>query len=257
MEIKVFEDLRALGRAAAKFAEGVINRAIAEQGYARIVLSTGESQFETIKNLTLADVDWSKVEMFHLDEYIGLPKSHPASFRKYLEERFINKINLKAAYLVDGEGDYEAKNELLSQKLLEKPVDLGVIGIGQNAHLAFNDPPADFETEKPYIVVKLSDTCKDQQVSEGWFPTREDVPEYAISMSINRILKCRTILSCVPSKVKAEAIRNTLKNDITNLVPATMLKTHPYVNLYLDLDSASLLGDEFIEEHLAEQLTAK
>jgi len=257
MEIKVFESPEMLGKAAAKFCEEVLNKAIAENGYARIVLSTGESQFETIKNLTLADVDWSKVEMFHLDEYVDLPESHPASFRKYLKERFINKVNLKGAYLVDGEGDYEAKNELLSQKLLEKPVDLGVIGIGQNAHLAFNDPPADFETEKPYIVVKLSDTCKNQQVSEGWFASSAEVPELAVSMSVRRIMKCKVILSCVPSKVKAEAIKNTLENEVTNLIPATMLKTHPDTHLYLDLDSASLLGDEFIEEHLAEQLTAK
>lgn len=181
--------------------------------------------------------------MFHLDEYINLPETHKASFRKYLKERFISHVNLKKVYLVDGEGDYEAKIEELNKELIKKPVDLALIGIGENAHIAFNDPPADFETETPYRIVRLSDTCKNQQVHEGWFDTPDDVPEYAISMSVSQILKSKVILSCVPYKVKAAAIKNTIENEVNPMIPATILKTHPDWHLYLDVDSASLLGE--------------
>lgn len=248
MNVQVFRNPEELGKAAAVFSEKVINSAIAEKGEARIVLSTGASQFDTVKNLANANVDWSKVEMFHLDEYVNLPESHPASFRKYLKERFTSHVNLKKAYFVDGEGDVEKKIEKLSAELLEKPVDLALIGIGENAHIAFNDPPADFETKKPYIIVRLDDICKLQQVGEGWFATPEDVPDFAVSMSVHRIMQSKVVLSCLPYKVKAAAAKSTMESDITNMVPATILKTHPDWHLYLDSDSASLLDKDFIKK---------
>ena len=248
MNVKVFGSSEELGAAASVFCEKVLNNAIAEKGEARIVLSTGASQFDTIKNLVHANIDWSKVEMFHLDEYVKLPESHPASFRRYLKDRFISHVNLKKAYLVDGEGDVEVKLEKLSAELLKKPVDLALIGIGENAHIAFNDPPADFETQKPYIIVRLNDECKLQQVGEEWFASSADVPDFAVSMSVHRILQSKVILSCMPYKVKAVAVKNTMEIDITNMVPATILKTHPDCHLYLDSDSASLLDKDFIKK---------
>lgn len=239
MEIRICKDRYELGKSAALYTAQLIKNAIAEKGFARIVLSTGASQFDTLASLVEQDIDWSCVEMFHLDEYVNLPESHPASFRKYLKEKFTAKVNLKAAYFVDGT---EENIKYLSEKINEHPIDVGLIGIGENAHIAFNDPPADFDTEEPYIVVNLNDTCKKQQVGEGWFETVDDVPKQAVSMSVKQIMKCKKIVSCVPYKVKAEAILNTLKTELTNTVPATMLKTHPDFTLYIDADSASLLS---------------
>lgn len=241
MKIQIFENSIELGKAAAIQCAAIINEAIARQGKARIVLSTGMSQFDTIKALTETDIDWSKVEMFHLDEYTGLPESHPASFRKYLKERFLSRVNIKQAYLVDGESDPQNVIAFLTNEIRKEPIDLGIIGIGENAHVAFNDPPADFDTEEAYICVTLDDACKRQQVGEGWFATIDDVPKQAISMSVHQIMQCRHIVSCVPFAVKARAIRDTLENQPVNTVPATKLKTHPNWTLFLDKDSASLI----------------
>lgn len=241
MEVRICHDADSLGAAASRKCAQIINRAIAEKGEARIILSTGASQFETLSHLVSEDVDWSKVTMFHLDEYVGLPESHAASFRKYLKERFISKVNLKAYHLVDGR-----KEQLgdLSRLLCEKPIDLGLIGIGENGHIAFNDPPCDFDTQEPYIIVNLNDTCKRQQVGEGWFATVSEVPSQAVSMSCRQIMKCLNIVSAVPHKVKAEAVRNTLYSKVvTNTVPATLLKTHGNFTLFLDEDSASLIDE--------------
>jgi len=240
MKIKVFECPVELGKSAAKYCAEIINKAIENKGKARIILATGASQFETLKALIESDVNWSKVEMFHLDEYIGLPESHPASFRKYLKERFISKVNLKQAYMVDGEDDPQKVIEYLSTEIRKEQIDLGLIGIGENAHIAFNDPPADFDTKEAYICVLLDDACKQQQVREGWFATIDDVPKMAISMTVHQIMQCRKIVSCVPYAVKAKAVKDTLENELTNLVPATMLKEHPDIVLYLDKESASL-----------------
>lgn len=244
MKIQILETPAALGQAAALQAAKVLNEAIAKNGQARLLLSTGQSQFETLQALLATDVDWRCVELFHLDEYIDLPISHPASFRRYLNERFISKIQLKAVHFVDGEGDIQTTIRALSAAVTAEPVDLGLIGIGENAHIAFNDPPADFTTAEPYIIVSLDDDCKAQQVREGWFPDLAHVPARAISMSVRQILKCKTILSCVPHAVKANAVRRTLESPVSNQVPASILKTHPDVTLYLDEASASGLSDK-------------
>lgn len=243
MRIRVLKDPVALGQAAADQAVDVLKKAIAERGSARLILSTGMSQFETLQALLASDLDFSRVELFHLDEYIGLPTSHPASFRRYLQERFISKTNLKAVHLVDGEGDLEKTIAGLNAAVTAAPIDLGLIGIGENAHVAFNDPPADFDTEEPYIIVDLDDDCKNQQVGEGWFPDLDAVPAQAISMSVKQILKCKTIISCVPHAVKAKAVARTLNNPVSNLIPATILKTHADVTLYLDEASAGQLTE--------------
>lgn len=228
-----------MGCQAAKQIAKKLNEAIEKRGEARLLLSTGASQFETIKALTQEKTDWHKVTMFHLDEYVALPESHKASFRKYLKERFVNLVPLKEAVFVDGEGDVEANIASLTKRIKEQPIDVGVIGIGENGHVAFNDPPADFQTEESYLVVNLDRRCKQQQVGEGWFSTEDDVPKQAISMSVRQIMACRSIISVVPHEVKAEAVANTLSKEVTNLVPATILKTHQDWNLYLDADSAS------------------
>jgi glucosamine-6-phosphate deaminase len=250
MKIVISENSEQLGRAAAEYAAKTINEAIKTKGNARIVLSTGASQFDTLAALIKAVPDWSKVEMFHLDEYIGLPVTHPASFRKYLFERFVSQINLKRAVFVNGEGDIEKNIEYLNNELTEKPIDLGLIGIGENGHIAFNDPPADLQTEEPYIVVNLNETCKKQQVREGWFPTINDVPKQAISMSVKQILKCKKIMSCVPHSVKAEAVKNTLSQEPNNIVPATMFKVHHDLTLFIDNNSAALLNDELKQKFI-------
>lgn len=239
MQIEVFENSKQLGKAAAEFSAKVLNEAIEKKGFSRILMSTGASQFDTIQALLDVDVDWSKVEMFHLDEYIDLPETHPASFRKYLKERFLNYINIKKAYLVNPDKDVKKCIEDLTASINESEIDIGLIGIGENAHIAFNDPPADFDTKESYLVVNLDTSCKKQQMGEGWFATIDDVPKQAVSMSVYQIMQCKTILSCVPYSSKAEAVKDTLENDLTNLVPATMLKTHENFFLYLDKDSAS------------------
>ena len=238
MEIRICKDRYELGKSAAKFVASLINSAIAEKGSARIVLSTGASQFDTLASLINQPVDWTKVEMFHLDEYIDLPETHPASFRKYLKEKFTSLVPLKAAHFVDGTKENIAH---LSRLINEAEIDVGLIGIGENSHIAFNDPPADFDTDDPYIVVNLNDTCKAQQVGEGWFASLDDVPKQAVSMSCRQIMKCRHIVSCVPYSVKANAVKLTLESELSNTVPATLLKTHENFTLYIDSDSASLL----------------
>ena len=231
-------------KAALKAAE-VINAAIEKKGHARIVLSTGSSQFEMFDALVSLPVDWSKVEMFHLDEYVGLSETHPASFRKYLKERFVNIVHPKAAYFVNGEGDIEKNIAELTKELCRDEIDLGMIGIGENGHIAFNDPPADFDAVEAYRVVNLDHKCRMQQVGEGWFATEDDVPKQAISMLPRQIMACKTIITVVPHSVKAEAIYLTITKPVTNMVPATLLKTHPDWHLYIDDDAAAkLFGNE-------------
>lgn len=239
MEVRICKDKVALGKSAAKYTAQLLREAICERGYARIILSTGASQFDTLSALVLEDVDWSRVDMFHLDEYVGIPETHGASFRKYLKERFEAKLPmpLRSANYVDGT---EECIKELTEKLRSDSVDVGLIGIGENTHIAFNDPPADFNTREAYIIVNLDDACKRQQMGEGWFPTIDDVPKQAVSMTPWQIMQCRHIISCVPYAVKASAVEKTLTTkETTPLVPATLLKEHENFTLYIDSDSAS------------------
>ena len=244
MHTEIFNDKFSLGKAAAAKAASFIQKAIAAKGKANIILATGASQFEMLSELIKADIDWSKVEVFHLDEYVGLPQSHPASFRKYLKERFADKVKtLKKFNYVNADAkDLASELEKLSEHIKANPIDLACVGIGENGHLAFNDPPADFETEKPYIIVKLDDACRKQQLGEGWFKTFADVPERAVSMSIRQIMKSKAIVCTVPDLRKAKAVKDTLAEGVTNLVPASILKEHGECAMFLDKDSASQIG---------------
>ena len=244
VKLQICDDAKTLGQKAAEQAGEILRNKIKENGKARIVLSTGQSQFEFFESFIQQPVDWSKVEMFHLDEYVGLSELHPASFRKYLKERFVEKVTLGKVCFVSGEGDVAVQTAQLNQVISSEPIDLGLIGIGENAHIAFNDPPANFDIDDPYLVVDLDDDCKQQQVREGWFPSIDDVPKQAITMSVKQILKCETILSCVPHQVKAEAVRKTLTEPITNQIPATILRTHSNWTLFLDRDSGSLIDEK-------------
>lgn len=241
MNVTILENARELGREAAKLCSRELQRCIEEQGGARLLLSTGASQFETLASLITKDIDWSKVEMFHLDEYVHLSQEHPASFRKYLKERFVDllPVPLHRAHFVNGEGDLGQQIAALTSEIRKAPIDLALIGIGENAHIAFNDPPADFDTRDAYMIVNLDDRCKQQQVGEGWFASLEEVPSQAITMTVHQILQSKMIVSCVPHKVKARAIKDMFTHGVTNQVPATILKTHPNYTLFIDEQSAS------------------
>ncbi|SEG12208.1 glucosamine-6-phosphate deaminase [Algoriphagus boritolerans] len=244
MNLSIYQNPAELGQKAGKTGAELIRKAIQTQGFANIILATGTSQFETLKQLlTEKDIDWSKVTVFHLDEYIGLPITHPASFRKYLLERFFNPIpQLKAYHLIDGEYDPEKECERLSTLIQKHPIDVAFVGIGENGHLAFNDPPADFETEKPYLVVNLDHACRMQQLGEGWFPNLEAVPTQAISMSIRQIMKSKSIICSVPDLRKAQAVKDCLQGEITNLHPASILQEHQDCQIFLDRPASSLLN---------------
>ena len=247
MKIIISKTEQDLGRNAAKHVAAILNECIEKKGSARIVLSTGASQLSTFEALVHEKVDWSKVTMFHLDEYVDLPETHIASFRKYLKERFVEKVHPGAAHFVDGTKEGIAA---LTKELRSAPIDVGLIGIGENGHIAFNDPPADFEVDDAYIVVKLNDTCKKQQVGEGWFATVDDVPKEAVSMTVKQIMKCDRIVSIVPRAVKADAVAWTLSQPENNMVPATIMKKHPDFTLFVDQDSVAKakLGDIVLPE---------
>ena len=243
MEVKVFDNKLALGEAAADDAASIIQQAIADRDAAYVIAATGASQFEFLDALVRKEIDWSKVVFFHLDEYVDLPEAHAASFRRYLKERIINRVQPRAFHLINGEaGDVQEECRRVGELILRQEIDVAFVGIGENGHLAFNDPPADFETDDPYIVVDLDEACRQQQVGEGWFRSVDEVPRQAISMSIKQILKSRNILCIVPDKRKAEAVRASVESEVSPLKPASILQQHPSVTLYLDRESSSLLG---------------
>lgn len=249
MVVLIKPDPVELGRAAGKVAAELIRKTIAEKEQVNIILATGISQFETLKQLVSEkDIDWSKVVMFHLDEYIDLPESSPASFRRYLKDRFISKVPaLKGSYLINGEEDAVVECERLGNLIKNYPIDVALVGIGENGHLAFNDPPADFDTEEPFIIVTLEEKCRQQQYNEGWFARLADVPERAISMSIKQIFKSEYIICSVPDSRKAAAVKNCLEKSVSNLHPASILQLHPNCTYFLDHRSASLLSSSVLQ----------
>jgi len=241
----VLEDKNSLGQTAARQAAGSLRKLLSDRGWARIVAATGASQFEFLDFLTAEQgIDWTQVEMFHLDEYVGLPISHPASFRKYLLERLIRKTGITKYHLLNAETAPQQTVDRTGAELKSAPVDLGFVGIGENGHLAFNDPPADFETEEPYLIVNLDEACRRQQVDEGWFTNLSDVPLQAISMSIRQILRSKEIIAVVPDARKSRAVKLCFEGEISPLAPASILRTHANTTIFLDKDSASLLRPE-------------
>lgn len=242
MEIVISDTKQILGKIAAQKGAELIRKAILDKGKANIIVATGASQFEMLEELVKENVDWSKVTAFHLDEYIGISEMHPASFRKYLKERFVDIVSPLEFNYVNGETDPYKECDRLGKIISKHPIDVAFVGIGENSHLAFNDPPADFETEEAYLVVTLNEACRRQQLGEGWFPTINDVPEKAISMSIKQIVKSEAIICCVPDLRKAEAVKKTVEGSISPAIPASIMRCHEAVWLYLDNDSASMLS---------------
>jgi glucosamine-6-phosphate deaminase len=244
MDIQVFSTKDELGQAAADDGADLIRAALSARGKANVIVATGASQFEMLSALAQQDdLDWSQVTFFHLDEYVGMPITHPASFRKYLQERLVDQLPSPPAafHYIDAENDCQAECDKLGKLIAEHPIDVAFIGIGENGHLAFNDPPADFETRAPYLVVDLDDACRQQQLGEGWFPTFDDVPQQAISMSIQQIMKSAAIVCSVPDQRKAEAVRGSIEGPITPECPGSMLRKHAKATIYLDEPAASAL----------------
>jgi glucosamine-6-phosphate deaminase len=244
MLLRQFKDPSTLARAAAEQAAAAIRKAVAERGRCRIVLATGTSQFAFLDALTsTAGIDWDKVEAFHLDEYVSMPVTHPASFRNILLERVINKVSISKYWFIQGDASKvsDALDEV-GRQLTSAPIDLAFVGIGENGHIAFNDPPADFETEEPYIVVELDEACRRQQVGEGWFTDISRVPTQAISMSVRQIMKARQIVAVVPDRRKARAIKSCVEGKISPLAPGSILRQHASTTVYLDEGSAALLS---------------
>ena len=243
MVVRVFEERNSLGQAAAEQAATAIRDAIAKRGLARVVAASAASQFEFLEALTATPgIDWKRVELFHLDEYIGLPMSHPASFCKFLQERLIGKTGITQHHLLNGEEDPAEVIRRTNQAISTAPIDIAFVGIGENGHLAFNDPPADFETEEPYIVVSLDEACRQQQVGEGWFKDLAAVPKRAVSMSVRQVLKAKEIVAVVPGPKKAQAIKACFDGKISPMAPASILRTHANATIYLDRESAALLS---------------
>ena len=244
MDVKIMPDKARMGKAAAAAGAEHIRRAIVERGAANIIVATGASQFEMLAQLVEEpNISWHRVTGFHLDEYVGLPVTHPAAFRGYLWQRFVSRLSLplQAFHFLDGEEDPPAECRRVGEIIRQHPIDVAFVGIGENGHLAFNDPPADFETEQPYLVVQLDDACRRQQLGEGWFPTFEDVPKQAISMSVRQIMKSRAIICTVPDERKAEAVRNAVEGEVAPQVPASILQRHEQCMLFLDKPAASRL----------------
>lgn len=243
LDVKILGDKQEVGAAAAKHAAESLRRILARRDWARLIAATGASQFEFLEGLTSASgIDWRRVELFHLDEYVGLPITHAASFRKYLLERLIRKTGITRHHLLDGERNSGEVIREVGGELRSEPVNLAFVGIGENGHLAFNDPPADFETEEPYLVVELDEACRRQQVNEGWYSSIAEVPTRAISMSIRQILKAEEIVAVVPDARKAAAVKACLEGEISSNAPASILRRHPNTTIYLDRESAALLS---------------
>jgi glucosamine-6-phosphate deaminase len=244
MKLRVFDNKTRMGRAAAEQASRAIRAAISESWQARIVAATAASQLEFLDALTKASgIDWTKVEAFHLDEYIGLSATHSGSFRKMLLEQLVAKTGIKKYHLLDGDAaDPAAVVQAVGKQLVSAPIDIAFLGIGENAHIAFNDPPADFDTQEPYIIVELDEACRKQQVGEAWFADISQVPTRAISMSAQQILKAKEILAVVPDTRKAQAVKACVEGEISPMVPASILRRHSNATIYLDWNSASLLS---------------
>ena len=241
MQVHVHDDRPALGQAAATEAAAALRAAVAAKGVATCVVATGASQFDTLA--ADASVPWEKITVFHLDEYVGIPDTHPASFRKYIRERFMAPLSRKPAafHEIDGSGDPHAECRRLAGLVPAGNFDVSLVGIGENAHLAFNDPPADFGATAPYLVVDLDEACRRQQVGEGWFAGMDDVPTQAISMAIRRIMASDLIVCSVPDARKAEAVRGVVQGAVTPQVPASILREHARCSLHLDKAAAGLL----------------
>lgn len=244
LKVSIYENAQVMGEAAADYVADVIKSATVKKGQATIILATGASQFSFFESLNKKEIDWQKVTVFHLDEYIGLGKTHPASFRRYLEEKILDEVQPKQIFFLNGDAeDLDVEMSRYEQELKNRVIDLACIGIGENGHIAFNDPPiADFNDPKLVKIAKLDDACRNQQFGEGWFPSLEDVPSIALTLTVPAIMRCETISCVVPDDRKAEAVKNTLYGEINTNCPATILRSHPNTNLFLDTAAAGQIN---------------
>jgi glucosamine-6-phosphate deaminase len=248
LRINVYEDEAKMGDAAADFVASHLQSAIRDRGEANLILATGTSQFQFLPALMQRDLDWSKITVFHLDEYRGISEDHPASFRKYLKDRILDAVQPREAYLIQGDAEDLKKEIAAYEELLKShPADVACLGIGENGHIAFNDPPvADFNDPHWVKVVKLDEACRRQQLGEGWFPTMKEVPEEAISLTIPAIMASKAVSLVAPGRRKAQAIHDTVYSDISTACPATILRKHPDTTFFIDEDAASLLKSEHV-----------
>lgn len=246
MQMHVFSSKAEMAQAAATKAAESLKDAIVRKGHATFVAATGASQFEFLDALTSdPEIDWPRTTMFHLDEYVSLPETHPASFRHYLKERLINRVHPGTVHLIQGDApDPQAECQRLNRLIASHEVDVAFVGIGENGHLAFNDPPADFEVKDPYIIVELDEACQRQQLGEGWFASLDEVPHRAISMSVKQIIESQVIVCTVPDHRKAPAVRDCFAGKVTPLHPASILRQHQHADIFLDADAASLLKQQ-------------
>ncbi len=244
MTVSIHESAGAAARSAAREAAAELRKVIVREGRATFMAATGVSQIEFLQALTRErDIDWSKTTMYHLDEYVGFPASHPSAFRRYLRERFIDRVRPGTVHLIKGDAeDLGAECERLGDLLCQDRLDIAFVGIGENAHLAFNDPPADFETDEAFMVVELAEESRSQQVHEGWFTTLAEVPHRAITVTIKQMMKSKYIVCTVPGARKAKAVKCAIEGPIAPSCPASILRTHSNAHVFLDSDSASLLG---------------
>jgi glucosamine-6-phosphate deaminase len=243
MNVVIVDSVLKLAEAAADEAARIIRQALDDRGQAFLIAATGASQFQFLDALAQSrDIDWARTTFFHLDEYVGLPDTHRASFRRYLRERIVDRVHPGAFNFINGDNpDPEEECRRVGELISRQTVDAAFVGIGENGHLAFNDPPADFDTHEPYLVVELDEACRRQQVGEGWFDSLDQVPRRAISMSVQQILKASHILCVAPDRRKAQAVRDTLELEVSPLHPASILQQHPQATIFLDMESASLL----------------
>lgn len=247
MNISVSNTKDEMGRKATEAGSELIQKAISRKGRASIILATGASQFEMLEHLVHNErIDWTKVTAFHLDEYIGIPATHKASFRRYLKERFVDQLpdEIGVFHYIRTEGNPQNECERLGRLIEKNTIEVAFIGIGENGHVAFNDPPADFDTEDPYIIVELDESCRKQQMGEGWFATLDDVPEKAVSMSVKQIMKSSAIICTVPDERKAEAVQKAAEGPVTPELPASILQKHPDCHLFLDKEAAQKLKND-------------
>ena len=240
----ILPSVEEMGKAAADYGASILRDILLTRERVNLVVATGASQFTVLSNLiTQPDIDWSRVHGFHLDEYVGMSGDHPASFCRYLRERFVEQVPLASFEYIRGDflnPDNECSR--LAGVIDELPLDLAFVGIGENGHLAFNDPPADFENENSYLVVELDEACRRQQMGEGWFESLAKVPTHAISMSIRQIMKVENIVCSVPDLRKAEAVKLALQGPVTKNLPASILQQHQKVKVFLEQKAASGLS---------------
>lgn len=247
LAVEVYDDQTALGQAACDSAVRILVEAIKTRGAANLILATGNSQLSFLEALRRDDrIEWSHIQLFHMDEYLGMTSEHPASFRRFMKEKLLDFVKPATFYGISGDAnDPEVESKRYAGLLQEHSPDLCCLGIGENGHLAFNDPPfADFNDPKAVKLVELDSISRRQQVGEGHFPSLQDVPTHALTLTVPALLAARHVLAIVPEKRKSRAVKEALTGPVSPDCPASILRQTPHARLFLDRDSASLLSNQ-------------